>query len=279
MNDANQQKIAEISERLHKIAEEKEKTAVYHLPKWQEDKRGSPNSLLRSAVFAAIKSQDRKLFKKETLLSQETYNITFSGEQLNQEDMTVWLALIDLAKENPLGTECRFTAYRILQHMGLTDGGRERERLYDSVYRLAACLVGINTKRFKYAGSLVDDFLIDERTKEYKLTLNKKLIYIFGENDWTGLDWEQRKQLRQKPLAQKLHEYYSTHQDPFPVTIAFLHGLTGSNSQMKEFKRQVKAAMEKLITIGFLASYTIEADKMTVERKSPRALPQPQTRD
>jgi hypothetical protein len=281
MNDNNQQKIAEITERLKKKIEEKEDTAVYHLPFWQQDKRGAPNSFLRSALFAAIQSKDRIFIKDKTLFSQQGITVKFTGERLNQEDMSVWLTLVDLARENPLGNECDFTAYEILKHLGLEDGGDQRQRLLENTKRLAACLIEIRVvKRGAYYGSLVDDFYVEEGTDHYKLTLNKKLINIFGDNDWTSLDFGQRKELRQKPLAQKLHEYYSSHERPLPITIDFLHKLVGSaNKAIRSFKPKLKAALEELITIGFLASYTIEGDKVTVERKFSRALPQTKTRE
>jgi len=280
INDTNQQKIAEITERLKKKIEENEDTAVYHLPKWQEDKRGAPNSFLRSALFAAIQSKDRIFIKDKTLFSQQGITVKFTGERLNQEDMTIWLALVDLAREHPLGNECDFTAYGILNHMGLTDGGRERERLQSSIDRLTACLVKIEGNRYVYGGSLIDDFVIDKDTKHYKITLNRQLIRLFGENNWTAINWEQRKQLRQKPLALKLHEYYSSHARPLPVTLQFLQDITGSQTKEKfKFKQSLKTALEALVKIGFLASYIIEGDKVTVERKFPRTLPQIQTRD
>jgi hypothetical protein len=276
----SQRKLAEIIENMRKVAEEREATAVYQFPLWHEGRRGSPNSFLRSALFAAIQGKDRSFIKNGVVFSQQGITVKFTGEQLNQEDMTVWLALVDLARQHPLGTECSFTAYGILKHMGLGVGGRERERLAENVRRLAACLVEINNGRYTYGGSLVDDFLIDERTKHYKLTLNKKLINIFGDNDWTALNWEQRKQLRSKPLAQKLHEYYSSHERPLPVTVPFLHDITGSDNKAKRsFKARVKAALEALVKINFLASYKIEGDKVTVERKNPRAIPQIKTKE
>lgn len=250
------------------LAAEREAAEIVHLPLWHTGKAGSPNSILRSALFAAIQGKDRVFLKKAVLFSQQGLSIKFTGEQLNQEDMTVWLALTDLARQHPLGTECSFTAYQILKHMGLKDGGEQRKVLYNSVYRLMACGVEIKANRMAYGGSLVDDFVVDEVTGHYKLTLNRKLIYLFGENDWTEISWVQRKQLRSKPLAQKLHEYYSSHARPLPVTIEFLHNITGSTNKDKyAFKQKLKAAFEALIKIGFLESYQVEDQKVTVERK------------
>lgn len=242
-------------------------TGVIHLPSWREDKRGGPNSFLRSALFAAIQSKDRADLKKAQLFSQQGITITYTGQQLNQEDMTVWLALIDLMKQNPLGTQCSFTAHSILKYMGLATGGSAHERLGDAILRMTACAVVIKTDKYTYMGSLIHDCVIDEDTKHYKLTLNRHLIKLFGENDWTGIDWEQRKQLRHKPLCLKLHDYYSSHEKPLPVSIEFLFSITGSkNKQKADFKRQIKTALEGLVKIGFLKSYGIEGDMVKVER-------------
>ena len=257
----------EIIERARKDEEERLETGVIQLPLWRDDKRGAPNSFLRSALFAAIQSKDRADFKRAELFSQQGITITYTGQQLNQEDLTVWLALVDLAKQHPLGTECSFTAYSILKYIGLDVGGKDHERLSATVDRMTACLVKIEGEKYIYGGSLIDHFVIDKDTKQYKITLNRHLIKLFGDNDWTTINWEQRKQLKGKPLCLKLHDYYSSHEKPLPVSIEFLSNITGSkNSQKSGFKRQVKTALEALVKISFLKNYSIDGDMVKVER-------------
>lgn len=256
----------EIIERARKDEEERLENGVVYLPTWREDRRGSSNSFLRSALFAAIQSKDRSDFKKAELFSQQGITITYTGQQLNQEDMTVWLALVDLMNKDPLGTKCQFTGNGILKHMGLGTGGSAHERLNDAILRMTACAVVIKTGTHTYMGSLIHDCVIDEHTKHYNLTLNRHLIKLFGDSDWTAIDWEQRKQLKNKPLCLKLHEYYSSHDKPFPVSLEFLSDLTGCrNSQKASFKRQIKTALEELVKIGFLKSYSIEGDIVKIE--------------
>jgi hypothetical protein len=270
MESKASKRVQEIQERCLELAEvtrERESAQVIQLPLWPEGKRGSPNSFLRSALFAAIQGKDRAYLENKTLCSQKGISVKFTGKQLNQEDMTVWLALADLARQHPLGTECSFSAYGILKHMGLGVGGREHERLRLGIERMTACMVKIETGRYTYGGSLIDDFVIDEQTKNYKLTLNKKLINIFGENDWTALSWKQRKLLKNKPLCLKLHEYDSSHEFPKPVTVEFLHDITGSrNRNKRSFKDKLKTALEEMVKIGFLESYSIEGDLIMVKR-------------
>ena len=266
--------IKERTERMKAIATEREAAKIVQLPLWPEEKRGTPNSFIRSALFAAIQSKDRVYLENATLFSQQGITVKFTGKQLNQEDMTVWLALVDLARQNPLGNECDFTAYEILKHMSLNDGGDQRDRLHTTINRLTDCTVRIETSRIEYGGHLIDEYKVDKETKHYKITLNKQLIRLFGENDWTALDWEQRKQLRQKPLASKLHEYYSSHEYPMAVTVRFLHNITGSSNKDKySFKAKVKAALEGLVNINFLESYTIEGDLVSVKRVCRRLPP------
>ena len=167
--------------------------------------------------------------------------------------------------------------YRFLQSLGfnakiffiigLEIGGSGYERLNDAILRMIACAVVIKKVTRTYMGSLIGGYDVDEYTKVYRLDLNRHLVKLFGDNDWTAINWEQRKQLRNKPLCLKLHDYYSSHENPFPITLEFLSDLAGSvNKQKADFKRQVKTALEELIKIGFLKSYSIEKNIVKVER-------------
>jgi hypothetical protein len=257
----------EIQERARKDEEERLESGVVYLPTWREDRQGSPNSFLRSALFAAIQSKDRLDLKMAEIFSQQGVSVTYTGEQLNQEDMTVWLALVDIVKKDPLGKECKFTANGMLKHMGSVIGGSGHECLRRSILRMMACAVVVETDTYTYGGNLIHNFVIDKGTKLYKLTLNRHLIKLFGDDDWTAIDWEQRKQLKNKPLCLKLHEYYSSHETPYPVSLEFLSDLTGSeNKQKADFKRKIRTALEGLVKIGFLKSWSIENDIVNVKR-------------
>jgi TrfA protein len=261
------QRTLEIQERLRKEEQERLETGMIHIPEWRDDKRGAPNSFLRSALFAAIQSKDRVDFKEKILFSQDGITIRYTGEQLNQEDLIVWLTLVDLAKQHPLGTECSFTANGILKHMGMDTSGQSHERLRKSILRMTACAVVIKSDNYSYGGSIIGDFTIREHDKSYMVTLNRKIIKLFNEADWTGLEWKQRGLLSRKPLALALHGYYSSHEKPLAVSIEFLLSITGSmNKQRSDFKRKTRTALEELIKINFLKSYEIDDNIVKVER-------------
>jgi len=187
--------------------------------------------------------------------------------------LTVWETLVHLARQHPLGHVCSFTAYGILKQMGLSADGKQRKTLHSTIIRLTACAVEIKGMRYPYAGSLIHELLGDETSTTYHIQLNKNLINLFGEDDWTAIEWRQRLKLRRKPLAQALHAYYSSHSRPYSVKINTLRELTGSRSkQAASFKRLIKAALDELVKLGFLTSYAISGDSVSVERAS-RSLP------
>ena len=72
-------------ENLKKSIADRQSTRIIKLPFWSELKRGTPNSILRSALFSAIQSKDRVFMDGETVFSQQGINIKFTGKQLNQE--------------------------------------------------------------------------------------------------------------------------------------------------------------------------------------------------
>jgi hypothetical protein len=260
-------------DKMQAIAREREEAAVIHFPLWPDEKRGTPNSFLRSALFAAVQSKDRVYLEEAILFSQQGISIKFTGKQLNQEDLDVWEAISHLARQHPLGNECSFTAYSILKALNLPLGGCQHQRLHSAIIRLTACAVEIRHEGRVYFGSLIESGVKDEVTSHYTISINKKLNRLFGDNGWTAIDWQQRLLLRRKPLAQALHAYFSSHERPYPVKLATLQELTGSqNKQQSDFKRKVKTALEALIAIGFLASYLIEEDLVTVKclQKGPR---------
>ena len=267
MTDAQPQEILASIERMREIARQRESAEIIQLPLWPEPKRGTPNSFIRSALFSAIQSKDRQFIDGNTLDSQAGITIKYTGQQLNQEDLTLWETLVHMAKGHPLGNVCSFTAHGLLKAMGLNTGGDEHARLHKGITRLIACAVEITHEGRIYTGSLLEGSTKDEITTRYVVRLHRELIRLYGETQWTAIDWQQRLNLRRKPLAQALHAYYSSHRMPHPVKLSTLQRYTGSrNQQAAGFKVKLRAALDELVKLAFLQSYSIEGDTVAVRR-------------
>jgi len=257
-------------ETLRKSVAEREKTAVVQLPLWPEIKRGAPNSFIRSALFAAIQGKDRQFMKEAVLASQDGITVTYTGEQLNQADLDVWETIVHLVREQPLGSLASFTAHGLLKALGMPTGNSQHKQLHSTIIRLTACAVQVTHEGKSYFGPLIKSGAKDDKTKHYSIELNTGIIKLFGENQWTALDWKQRQELRTQPLAQALHAFYSSHREPFAVKLDTLQAYTGSrNKQAASFKRQVRTALNSLVSVGFLLSFSIHGDLVRVHRARP----------
>ena len=255
--------------RMKEVSRQREAAQVIQLPLWPEPKRGTPNSFIRSALFAAIQSKDRVFLKEATLASQKGITVKFTGEQLNQEDLSVWETFAHLARQHPLGHLSEFTAHGLLKSLGMHTGLSQHKQLHSTIIRLTACAVEITHEGKTYFGPLVKSGLKDELTSHYRIELNRELIRLFGENQWTALDWQQRQGLRGKHLAQALHAFYSSHRQPFPIKLDTLRSYVGSkNFQKAGFKVKLRAALDELVKIGFLSGYAIDGDIVSVNRSA-----------
>ena len=255
--------------RMKEVSRQREAAQVIQLPLWPEPKRGTPNSFIRSALFAAIQSKDRVFLREATLASQKGITVKFTGEQLNQEDLSVWETFAHLARQHPLGHLSEFTAHGLLKSLGMHTGLSQHKQLHSTIIRLTACAVEITHEGKTYFGPLVKSGLKDELTSHYRIELNRELIRLFGENQWTALDWQQRQGLRGKHLAQALHAFYSSHRQPFPIKLDTLRSYVGSkNFQKAGFKVKLRAALDELVKIGFLSGYAIDGDIVSVDRSA-----------
>lgn len=240
---------------------------VVQLPLWPEPARGVPNSTLRGALFAAVQGKGRQVFKREILASQKGITIRFTGWQLDQSDLDVWEQCLHLARMHPLGTRCDFTANAFLKALGRKTGRSQHEQLKDNFARLSGAVVEITDGRKTYFGPMIEGGIRDETSRRYVVNLNPQIIALYGTGMWTAIDWQQRHQLTRKPLALWLHGFYASHAEPFPLKVATLHELSGSQTKrLRKFKENLKAALDDLQAIGVITSYQIEGDLVSITR-------------
>ena len=256
-------------ESLAKKSLERSQVKDIKLPVWPETKRGTPNTFLRSALFSAVQSKDRLDFKDEILASQAGIIVTYTGEQLNQEDLTVWETLVHLSRDELLGTICEFSAYEILKVLNLPSDGDSYVRLHKTIIRLTGGVVQIQHAGTTFFGTLIHSGKRDDESNFYRIELSKDLIKLYGKTEWTAVNWEQRAALKRKPLATALHGYFSTHKKPYPIKVETLLKFSGSrNKRLAGFKEKLKKALDELVKIEFLSSYYIDSnDLVTVIKK------------
>lgn len=218
-------------------------TALVHLV-WPEAVRGVPNSILRSALFGAIKRGKRTFMQRVPVASYENVTILQTGPRLDQADLDVWEQCMHLARTGGLGTRILFSAHRFLKNIDRSTGKSQHEWLKGAFARLASSVVEIKDGKRVYFGPMIHHGVRDDETGQYCIEINPAIASLYGTDGWTQIEWEQRLALKRQPLAQWLHGFYSTHAAPYPLKVETIHRLCGSEAKLlKHFREELRGAL------------------------------------
>ena len=237
--------------------EGKKEAKIIQFPLWPEPERAAPNAFLRSALFGVVKKGTRRYCKKEQLAAWPDTELAYTGEQLNQYDEDVWMQLVHLHRlqgvepGKPLYVNAKQRGF--MREFGRGHGKNTAKFFYESVNRMEACGVHltqpIEGKEVEYTSSLVQKFARVKGEERWLIVLNPDLLPFFAPGHHTRLDWETRRALR-TDLAKWLHGYVCSHKtkpkQPHRIGVARLRELSGAKTELKDFRRKLKKAMEML---------------------------------
>lgn len=270
------QKIARLKETAaRKVAEAKsskkaaEPDRQLKLELWPDEVRGVPNAILRGALFGV--GQERAMHKKRTLVATvEGYEIRFKGETFNQTDLDVLEGMLHVAMPHPLGKRVEFSVHAFLKALGRGTSGKHHEEFKEQVMRLVTGGIEITDTRARmtFMGTLVHKAYRDEDTGRYVVIFDKDMLNLY-EAGYSHIDWNQRMALGKSTLAKWLHGFYATHAKPFSYKVETLHNLCGSAAPMKEFKRMLKKALDDLVGVSAIKSWSIDQDGLVTVLRTP----------
>lgn len=248
------------------------------LPIWPSNLRGLPNSFSRSALFTVgnVRTGVRLNLKRHQVAALGGIEITYTGEELFQDDEDVLLQILHLARMQPIATEVTFRASAMVAELGWSRNANSIQRLADCIDRMKASSLSVTvespTARENFSGSLIRAFRWREEAsnttmREWTILLEREIVGLFNPQTYTRLDWSTR--LKLPPLAKWLHSFYHSHAEPFPFKVETLHRLTGSKiKELYKFRYKLREALEQLVESGFFESAYIDprTDLVMVKR-------------
>ncbi|WP_052044849.1 plasmid replication initiator TrfA (plasmid) [Candidatus Arsenophonus nilaparvatae] len=253
------------SQSLNTISKEENKKK--YLPISKKTQIPAPNVVLRSALFGVVKRGSRKYEKNVLKTTLNGYTVKFTGEQLDQSDLDVWLECLQRCQDSPLGYTVRFAAHNFLLSIQRNTGKSDHEWLKNSLLRLKANAVEISDGKYTYIGSIIDLIYRDEKTGENCLALNPKISACFGDAGWTGITKEIRLKLKGKPLTQWLYGFYSSHAKPFPVKVATLKELCSSEiKELYKFRQILQKSLNELSAVTCWLYEIDNTDKVILKK-------------
>jgi len=257
-------KMDAVLRRMKRTMEERESAKVYQLALWADPQRGVPNEFARSALFSAVQPNKARYIERSTVFSQNGFTVTYTGKQLTQSDLDVFEGIMHIARGTHEGNQVRFRARELLRLINRDTGKSQYQWLLGVLERLTATSVGIRRSDEEvFWGSLLPEGAATLHDGVFVVEVNRKLVQLFTRG-YTVIEWEQRRMLSKKPLAQHLHTWIASHDKPFPVSVQYLRDLTGSDTrELYKFRQLLKAALEAIKDTGAITSWRIdETDKV-----------------
>jgi hypothetical protein len=263
---------------------------------WPESERGIPNELVRCAVFSAKNRKERReVYRANAPLVVPVIGggeVIYIGEELRQDDETVWMQLVHLAKESRQEW-VTFTPYSFLQSVKWPIGGASYTRLLASIRRLATSGIEVYSSRFDKGVStkLISKYEYTKKNdtpwRVQVFSKDDQLLFLFDKL-YSRLDWDTRLALPEG-VSTWLHSFFSSHKDPFDHKIETLvrgaglalelpedalleepERIAKRKKRLREAKRTITRALEALQNLGFIESFEIKRGNLVSVIRSAR---------
>jgi hypothetical protein len=221
---------------------------------WSDAVRATPNAFLRTAIFAV--TQEHQPFATGQIISANGhYNVHYVGIRsdisLLHSDLDIWLAALHLARRTRWNDTIEFSAWEILQVLGKDHGGKTMQYVASRLDVLSKCVLLIVTTQGKVLlnGPLLKSYKKNIQKKQhatYEVVMGDQLKELFAYGQYTRINWSIRYALIKKPIAKWLHGFYSTHTNPFPLTLQTISDYSGYKPKAENKLRQniVKALQD-----------------------------------
>jgi hypothetical protein len=243
---------------LASIATAAEPPRPEQLGLWPDDRRGVPNVVLRSALFSAGKpTRVRKSYRDHELQAAiGTKSISYTGQQLYQHELDVWLEVLHRCRLRPAGVETDFHVHGFLKSLRRSTGNKDHKQLHATLGLLHATSIKVVVDRDErgrstgYRGHLIEKFRFNDQLLRWEVGVNSDIAELFAPKDHTWLHIDARLDLGKNYLAKWLHGYFSSHRKPYPVGVSRLRELSGSaTSRLRRFREALSDALNEVAMV------------------------------
>lgn len=232
------------------------------LPLWNDDAGAVPTELTRSALFGLPRRGRRRMRENEVLASRSDIKVTYFGQELGQNDCDVWMAVLYIARGQPMGKELFTTMGGLLRFLKRKDSGAARKSLATSLDRLSRASITVDGKRKKKKFHAVMQMMSwgFEKTSGHMFVVVDPRGRKLFEN-LSLVNFNQHLTLA-SDMAKAVHHYASGHQrgKKHSVSVPNLKSWIGYSGPLKKFKYDLKRALWTLEEKGALVGPSIEND-------------------
>jgi hypothetical protein len=230
-----------------------------------------PNHLNRSSLIAPIARGKRKAHSQTVMVTRVDCVLEFSGQQLDEADGDLIMALIFFAQPHPLGTLVRLNRKELLRKIkpGVI-GSTQYEWLHKAMKRLREGVLFLEARkpdgstRYKIGHmqsfSIVKELDYNEDTEIYTYMMDPRWVQMFGNREYGLIDFNKRLQIgRGQDMAKTLQRLVTTSSDRVQrYALDWLKVKMEYSSPVRKFKEALMAAVHELERVEIISKGKIE---------------------
>lgn len=241
----------------------------------------APNTLIKSALFGIVGRRKRQAVEDRVVHSWKGSSIRYTGIELGQGELDVWMQILRLMRNQELGKPVYFTKRGFLKALGRHTGKYQYDRLHKELNRLTANALEVKQGPYAYVGSLVDEYYKNDETGRFAVVANPKLVGLF-DLGFTRVQWEERLSLKSE-LSKSIHIYIhanvATPERPHRIGLEKLQKLTRSATKAeRKFRQQIRQTMQEMKALGVVESWQIFKNPTTEKYSLEFVRPYPLTK-
>ena len=229
-----------------------------------------PNHLNRSSFIAPIARGRRKRHQQTEMVTRRDCVLEYTGEQLDEADGDLIMALIAYAQPFPLGTPVPLNLAELLRKLKRGSGKSQYDWLYKGMKRLREGVLFLEARKpdgsARYTVGKMQSFNIlkdldyDGESETYSYTLDPRWVVMFGNREYSLLDWGKRMQIgRGQDMAKTLQRLVATSSDPVQrYALDWLKAKMEYASPMRKFRESLAAACTELERLEIITAHKIE---------------------
>lgn len=238
-----------------------------------------PNHLNRSSFIAPIARGRRKYHHQAEMVTRRDCVLEYTGEQLDEADGDLIMALIALAQPFPLGTPAPLNRKELLRKIKPGSiGSTQYDWLYKSMKRLREGTLFLEARKpdgstrytvgnsARYTVSKMQSFNIlkdldyDGDSETYTYVLDPRWVQMFGNREYSLIDWDKRMQIgRGLDMAKTLQRLLATSSDQVQrYALDWLKKKMEYSGRMRDFKNALTRAAEELKRLEIIDKGRIE---------------------
>ncbi len=229
-----------------------------------------PNHLNRSSFIAPIARGRRKFHRQAAMVTRRDCVLEYTGEQLDEADGDLIMALIAFAQPYALGTPVPLNRAELLRKLERGTGKQQYEWLHRRIKALTEATLFLEAKkpdgstRYSIGKTvsfrIVAAFSYDDESETYSYSLDPRWVQIFGNREYSLIDWDKRMQIgRGQDMAKTLQRLLATSADPVQrYALDWLKAKMEYGGRMRDFRDALARACAELERLEIITAHKIE---------------------